>query len=57
MVVGHTIQHHGMRFRCGGALVLSDVGMSRGYDGKRYARPNPIPHPLPLPLPLPLPYP
>lgn len=33
MVVGHTIQPHGMRFRCGGSLVLSDVGMSRGYDG------------------------
>lgn len=33
MVVGHTIQRHGMSFRCGGALVLSDVGMSRGYDG------------------------
>ena len=22
-----------MRFRCGGALLLSDVGMSRGYNG------------------------
>lgn len=34
MVVGHTIQDHGkMRLRCGGALALTDVGMSRGYDG------------------------
>ena len=33
MVVGHTIQEHGkMRLRCGGALALTDVGMSRGYD-------------------------
>ena len=34
MVVGHTIQEHGkMRLRCGGALALTDVGMTRGYDG------------------------
>jgi hypothetical protein len=33
MVVGHTIQERGrMRLRCGGRLVLSDVGMSRAYD-------------------------
>ena len=32
MVVGHTLQHDGMRFRCGGLLVLSDIGMTRGYD-------------------------
>lgn len=34
MVIGHTVQHGGrIGSRCGGALQLIDVGLSRAYDG------------------------
>ncbi|KAL6755471.1 hypothetical protein V8C86DRAFT_213861 [Haematococcus lacustris] len=34
VVVGHTIQEHGMTERCGGRLLMADVGVSRFVGGR-----------------------
>lgn len=33
VVVGHTVSKDGVMSRCGGAIVMIDVGLSRAYDG------------------------
>jgi len=34
MVVGHTVQDHGIKTRCSGMLHMIDVGISRAYNGE-----------------------